>query len=156
MADEQPFGLGRVRAVVTRARTATQGVFDIAVGDRGIVLVPLFRSVSNPAAAVVLGAVQGGAIGHWRGRHGDERRREAYLAASADELARHWSSHRTLRPGDLLRFEVKDHHGGGKLRVHLRDGTRLTLRWDRRRCDDAPVAGLLVAALDEPPAAKAA
>lgn len=142
-----PSGLGRVCGVVIRARTLSQGVYDIVVAERGIVLAPL-RSLDVPKpAAVLLGGFQGGVVGHLRGGENDARRREAYEARPADELARHYFSHRTVRPSDLVRAHVWDHRGSGKLRLELTDGTSFTFRWEKRANKNLDAARLFRAAL---------
>jgi hypothetical protein len=144
-----PSGLGRVCGVVIRARTLSQGVYDIVVAERGIVLAPL-RSLNVPKpAAMVLGGFQGGVVGHLRGGENDARRREAYEARPADELARHYFSHRTVRPGDLVRAHVWDHNGSGKLRLELTDGTNLTFRWEKRANKHVDAARLFRTALGQ-------
>jgi hypothetical protein len=142
-----PAGLGRACGAVIRARTVAQGVFDIVVGERGLVLVPLRGQSSSPVAALLLGAFQGGVIGHKRGAANDVRRRENYLAGTADDLARHVFSHRTIRRDDVVRARVWEHNGSGKLRVELNDGAKITLRWKRTANRDVAVAVLIANAL---------
>jgi hypothetical protein len=142
-----PSGLGRVCGAVIRARTVAQGVYDIVVGERGLVLVPLRGQSSNPLAALVVGSVQGGILGHKRGAANDVRRRESYLAGTADELAKHVFSHRTIRRDDVVRARVWEHNGSGKLRLELRDDTKLTLRWKRTVNRDVAAAVVIANAL---------
>src|SRR5581483_4546364 len=126
-----PSGLGEVRGAIIRARTLANGVFDIVIADRGIVLVPLRVADTRKAAAFVLGGFQGGLLGHHRGGAADARRRENYLAGTADELARHYLSYRTVRRADVAQAHVWDRIGTGKLRLDLVDGEHVTLRWER-------------------------
>jgi hypothetical protein len=142
-----PAGLGRVCGAVIRARTVAQGVYDIVVGERGLVLVPLRDRSTNPVVAVVVGSVQGGILGHQRGAANDVRRRESYMAGSTDELARHVFSHRTVRRDDVVRARVWEHKGSGKLRLELKDGTHLLLRWKRTINRGVPAAVLIANAL---------
>jgi hypothetical protein len=131
---------------VIRARTLAQGVFDIVAAERGIVLVPLWGQVAKPQA-FVLGGFQGGIIGHHRGGQYDARRRASYECTSADELARHYLSYRTVRRPDVERAQIWDHEGAGKLRLELHDGTRYTFRWERKANRGIDAAGLFSAAL---------
>jgi hypothetical protein len=142
-----PSGLGRVCGALIRARTVAQGVFDIVVGERGLVLVPLRGQSTNPVASFVVGRFQGGVFGHKRGAANDVRRRESYLAGSMDELARHVFSHRIVRRDDVVRARVWDRNGSGKLRLELRDGTKLTLRWERAANRGVPAAVVVANAL---------
>jgi len=142
-----PAGLGRACGAVIRARTVAQGVFDIVVGERGLVLVPLRGQSSNPFAALLLGGFQGGVVGHKRGSANDLRRRESYVAGTADDLAKHVFSHRTIRRDDVVRARVWEHNGSGKLHLELRDGAKITLRWKRTVNRDVPAAVLIANAL---------
>ena len=143
-----PSGLGRVCGAVIRARTLSQGVFDIVAGERGIVLVPLWGRTNLPrAAAALIGGFQGGAIGHLRGGENDNLRRERYLATSADELARHYFSNRTIRRTDVAHAHVWNHDGSGKLRLELTDGANLTLRWEKKANRDVDAGALIKSAL---------
>jgi hypothetical protein len=142
-----PSELGPVCGVVIRARTLSQGIYDIVVGQRGVVLVPLWGPGLPRPAAMLLGGFQGGAIGHHRGGENDVRRREGYLATTADDLARRYFSNRTIRRQDVVRAHVWDHRGSGKLRLELSDGTNYTLRWEKRANKDVDAAALLVTAL---------
>jgi hypothetical protein len=142
-----PSGLGRVRGAIIRARTLTNGVYDVVVGERGIVLVPLWVPEMPRAAALLVSGFQGGVFGHFRGGEGDARRRMHYLATTADELALHYFSNLTVRRQDVKRVHVWDHHGSGKLRLELNDGTRLMFRWEKRANRDLEAAKLLVDAL---------
>jgi hypothetical protein len=139
--------LGRVCGVLIRARTLTQGVFDIVVGERGLVLIPLWGPDRPLPAAVLLGGFQGGAIGHRRGGDSDARRRSEYLASTADGLARNYFSHRAVRRAEVVRSQVWDHRGSGKLRLELTDGTNFTFRWEKRANRDVDAARLVVDAL---------
>jgi hypothetical protein len=146
-APARPDSLGEVCGVVLRARTATQGVFDVVIGERGLVLVPLYKPFSNAAAAIVLGGFQGGVVGHKRGAAADERRKERYFAEGIDVLARHYFSNRTVRRQDVVRVQVKEHHGAGRLRLELTDGSKYVFRWEKRANGDRNVGGLLTDAL---------
>jgi hypothetical protein len=140
-------GLGRVCGVVIRARTLSQGVYDIVAGERGLVLVPLWGPGVARPTALLLGGFQGGIIGHRRGGDNDARRREEYLAMSADELARHYFSHRVVRRSEVVRSHVWDHGGSGKLRLELTDGASFTFRWERRANRDIDAARMFITAL---------
>jgi hypothetical protein len=142
-----PTGLGRVCGAVIRARTLTNGVYDIVVGERGLVLVPLWVPEMPRAAALVVSGFQGGVVGHFRGGEGDARRRMHYLASTADEQALHYYSNRTVRRQDVKRAQVWDHHGSGKLRLELNDGTRVMFRWEKRANRDLEAAKLFVESL---------
>jgi hypothetical protein len=141
-----PTGMGKVCGAVIRARTLSQGVFDVVVGERGLVLVPLWGQVSKPKA-FLLGGFQGGIIGHRRGGESDARRRENYEFSSADELARHYLSYRTVRRQDLARARIWDREGHGKLRLELNDGTAYTFKWQRKANRGLDAASLFSAAL---------
>jgi hypothetical protein len=141
-----PTGMGKVRGAVIRARTLTQGVFDIVVAERGIVLVPLWGQVAKPRA-FLLGGFQGGIIGHRRGGDYDARRRESYECTSADELARHYLSYQTVRRQDVAKAQIWDHEGNGKLRLELNDGTSFVFRWEKKANRGLDAASLLFAAL---------
>jgi hypothetical protein len=142
-----PAGLGRVCGAVIRARTVAQGIFDIVVGERGIVLVPLSTTHANAAAAIVSTRVHGGIVGYRRNSSYDARRREAYLATTADDLARQAFTNRIIRRQDVQAAEVWQNQGAGKLRVLFHDGVRLTLRWERHANQDVDAAALVAAAL---------
>jgi hypothetical protein len=142
-----PSGLGRVCGAVIRARTVAQGVYDIVVGERGLVLVPLRCESSNPAVELVVGSFQGGIFGHKRGAANDVRRRESYMAGTADELAKHVFSHRILRRDDVVRARVWERNGSGKLRLECSDGSDLTLRWKRTANRDVRAAVVIANAL---------
>lgn len=138
-----PSGLGRVCGAVIRARTVAQGLFDIVVGERGLVLIPLNTTHTTTAAAVVTGRVHGGIIGRRRNAGYDTRRRENYLAQSADDLARQAFSHQIVRRQDIDSAEIWDQ----KLRLVLHDGTKVTLRWDGRANHEVDATRLIVDAL---------
>jgi len=143
-----PSGLGRVCGVVTRARTLSQGIYDIVAAERGIVLVPLWNPDRPRAAAVLFAGFQGGAVGHRRGGDNDARRRATYLAMSGDELARHYFSHRTVRRHDVVAAHVWDHGSrSSKFRLELTDGSAFTFRWEKRANPDLDTAALFVKAL---------
>ena len=141
-----PTGMGKVCGAVIRARTLAQGVFDIVVAERGIVLVPLWGQVGKPKA-FFLGGFQGGIIGHRRGGAYDARRRESYECTSADELARHYLSYRTVRRQDVSRARIWDHEGQGKLHLELSDGTRYRFKWQAKANRGLDAASLFSAAL---------
>jgi hypothetical protein len=94
----------------------------------------------------VLGRVQGGIVGHLRGRESDARRRASYERTTLDELARHYASHRVVRRRDLTRVQVWAWNGRGKLRLEHVDGTHLSLHWSRRANRGADVTALLATA----------
>jgi hypothetical protein len=142
-----PSELGRVCGVVIRARTLSRGVYDIVIGERGVVLVPLGGPSVPRGAAVLFGGFQGGALGHRRGAASDDLRRTKYLALMADELARHYFTNTTIRPADLEKGHVWSHKGSGKLRLELTDGTSWTFRWEKRANPDVDAAKLCNKAL---------
>ena len=142
-----PSELGRVCGVVIRARTLSQGIYDIVIGERGIVLVPLSGPRVPRPAAVLLTGFQGGALGHRRGAAYDELRRTKYAAVTADELARHYFTNTTIRPGDVDKAHVWLHRGSGKLRLEVSDGTTYTFRWEKRANPDVDRAELFRKAL---------
>ncbi|MCU1429828.1 MAG: hypothetical protein JWL83_3828 [Actinomycetia bacterium] len=144
---EMPSGLGKVCGAIIRARTFSQGVFDVVIGEKGLVLVPLSSAFANPAAAAVVGVVQGGVVGHIRGGPTDARRRASYFTSTADALARLYFSNRTVRRSDVVRVQVWDGHGSGKLRLELNDGAHFTFRWERRANREVDVAALLTQSL---------
>jgi hypothetical protein len=141
-----PSGLGRVCGAVIRARTIATGVFDIVIAERGLVLVPISAPRRNPASGFLMTGIEGGILGYRRNVNYDERRRENYLATSADELARHFLSHQVVRRGDVANARVWDHGGNGKLRIQLNDGTSTTLRWERHANREFDVAALMLSA----------
>jgi hypothetical protein len=144
---DMPSGLGEIRGAIIRARTFSQGVFDVVIGERGLVLVPLSGTHSNVAAAAIAAAWQGGVVGHVRGGETDNRRREVYDTTTADALARHMFSHRVVRRTDVVRAQVWDGYGAGKLHLECSDGTAYTFRWQRRANRDVDAATLVRNAL---------
>jgi hypothetical protein len=141
-----PTGMGKVCGAVIRARTLAQGVFDVVVAERGLVLVPLWGQVAKPQA-FLLGGFQGGIIGHRRGGDYDVRRRESYERTSADELSRHYLSYRTVRRTDVAKAQIWDHEGNGKLRLELNDGTSFVFRWEKKANRGLDAASLFFKAL---------